>query len=63
MQSNYGKMSYSFHLADCCDVDVSVVEEEHVDGAADADAVLAQGVVVLALRSKNSLLLVGSCKS
>ena len=56
-------MSYSFHLADCCDVDVSVVEEEHVDGAADADAVLAQGVVVLALRSKNSLLLVGSCKS
>ena len=48
------------NLTNCGDVDVCVVEEEHVDGAANADTVLAQSVVVLALRSQYGLLLVGS---
>jgi hypothetical protein len=51
---------WDLYLTDGCDVDVSVVEEEQVDGAADTDAVLAQRVVVLALRGKHGLLLVGA---
>ncbi len=49
-------------LTYCGDIDVCVVEEEHVDGAANAYAILAQSVVVLALWSQNGLLLVGSLK-
>ena len=45
------------HLADGGDVDVGVVEEEHVDGTADADAVLPEDVVLFALRRQHGLLL------
>ena len=45
------------HLTDGGDVDVGVVEEEHVDGTADADAVLPEDVVLFALRRQHGLLL------
>ena len=50
------------YLTNSGDINVCVVEEEEVDRATDADAVLTQRVVVFALRSKNALLLFGSCK-
>ena len=50
------------YLTNSGDINVCVVEEEEVDRATDADAVLTQRVVVFALRSKNALLLFGSCQ-